>query len=60
MSAIIVSALPGVILGVFSLMRADYTQALFHDPMGIRMLEAAIVMDVVAFIIMREIARVDY
>jgi tight adherence protein B len=60
MSATIVSALPSIILGVFSLVRGDYTDVLFHDPIGIRMLEAAVVMDLVAFFIMREIARVDY
>lgn len=60
MSAIIVAALPGVILGAFSLMRGDYTAALFHTPIGNRMLEAGCAMDVVAFFIMREIARVDY
>ena len=60
MSAIIVSALPAVILGAFFLMRGDYVEVLFHDPVGIRMLEAAIAMDVLAYFIMREIARVDY
>ncbi|HXR25403.1 MAG TPA: type II secretion system F family protein [Candidatus Binataceae bacterium] len=60
MSAMIVAALPGVILGAFSLMRSDYTDILFHDPLGNRMLEAACIMDVLAFFIMREIARVDY
>lgn len=60
MSAMIVSALPAVVLGVFSLIRGDYTQILFHDPMGKRMLETAIALDVTAFFIMREIAQVDY
>ncbi len=60
MSAIIVAALPGIILGAFSLMRGDYTAILFHDPLGNRMLEAACAMDVLAFFVMREIARVDY
>jgi tight adherence protein B len=60
MSAIIVASLPGVILGAFSLMRGDYTAALFHTPIGNRMLEAGCAMDVLAFFIMREIARVDY
>lgn len=60
MSAMIVSALPVVILGVFSMMRGDYTRILFHDPTGQRMLEVAIGLDAAAFLIMREIARVDY
>jgi tight adherence protein B len=60
MSAIIVASLPGIILGAFSLMRGDYTDILFHDPLGNRMLEAACAMDILAFFIMREIARVDY
>jgi tight adherence protein B len=60
MSAIIVASLPGIILAAFSLMRSDYTDILFHDPLGNRMLEAACAMDILAFFIMREIARVDY
>jgi tight adherence protein B len=60
MSARIVSALPAIILSVFFLVRPDYVEVLFKNPIGIRMLEAALVMDVVAYFIMREIARVDY
>jgi tight adherence protein B len=60
MSARIVAALPGLVLAVFSLIHGDYVQLLFHNPVGTRILVAAIVMDVTAFLIMREIARVDY
>jgi tight adherence protein B len=60
MSARIVSALPAIILSVFFLVRPDYVEILFQNPIGMRMLEAALVMDIVAYFIMREIARVDY
>lgn len=59
-SAAIVSALPLVVLAVFTLIRPDYARPLFYHPVGIRMLELAIVLDVTAFLIMRRIARVEY
>ena len=59
-SAMIVSALPAVVLGIFSLLRSDYVRILFTNPLGIKLLEAAIVLDVVAFVIMRRIAQVDF
>jgi tight adherence protein B len=59
-SAMIVSALPAVVLGVFSLLRADYVRVLFTNPLGVKLLEAAIVLDFLAFVIMRRIAQVDF
>ena len=59
-SALIVALLPVVILGAFSLLKPDYARPLFVDPLGIRLLETAIILNVVAFAAMRRIARVDY
>lgn len=59
-SALIVALLPLVILGVFTLLKPDYAKPLYTDPLGIRLLETAIVFNVVAFVAMRQIARVDY
>jgi tight adherence protein B len=58
--ATIVSALPLVVLGIFTLIRPEYARPLFYHPLGIRMLEMAILLDVTALIIMRRIARVEY
>ncbi|MGH7843296.1 MAG: type II secretion system F family protein [Candidatus Binataceae bacterium] len=60
LSAMIVSALPAAMLGVFYLIRPDYIHVLFTDPLGLRLLEIAIVLDTVAFFIMRRIAQVDF
>jgi tight adherence protein B len=59
-SALIVALLPVVILAAFSLLKPDYARPLFVDPLGIRLLETAIILNVVAFAAMRRIARVDY
>lgn len=59
-SAAIVSALPLIVLGIFTLIRPEYARPLFYHPLGIRMLELAIMLDVTALIIMRRIARVEY
>lgn len=59
MSGLIVGALPFLLLVLFTLIRPDYTGLLFHDPLGIKMLEAAITLDVLAFLIIRHMLRVD-
>lgn len=59
MSGMIVAALPFILLGFFSLIRPSYTYPLFHDPLGIRMLEAAIVLDAVAMLVIRRMVQVD-
>jgi tight adherence protein B len=59
-SAIIVSILPIIILVIFSVLKPDYTRPLFTNPLGIRLLQTAIVLDVMAFFAMRRIAKVDY
>lgn len=59
-SAFIVTILPFVILGIFTLVRPGYAGPLFHDPSGIKLLEAAIVFDGLAFLAMRRIANIEY
>ncbi len=59
MSGMIVAALPFLLLGFFTLIRPTYTYPLFHDPLGIKMLEAAIALDTVALLVIRRMVRVD-
>ncbi len=59
MSGMIVGALPFILLGFFTLIRPSYTYPLFHNPLGIRMLEAAIVLDGISLIIIRRMVQVD-
>jgi len=59
-SAIIVTLLPFIVLAAFALIRPGYAMPLFHDTTGVKLLEAAIALDVMAFIAMRRIGRVDY
>ncbi|HEY2106550.1 MAG TPA: type II secretion system F family protein, partial [Candidatus Binataceae bacterium] len=59
MSGMIVAALPFLLLGFFTIIRPTYTYPLFHDPLGIRMLEAAIVLDAVAMLSIRHMVQVD-
>src|SRR5215469_1881340 len=59
MSGMIVAALPFLLLGFFTLIRPNYTYPLFHNPLGIKMLEAAIVLDGVALLVIRRMVRVD-
>jgi tight adherence protein B len=58
MSGLIVGALPFVMLALFTLIRPEYMELLFHDPLGVKMLEAAIFLDLLALIIMRRMVRV--
>jgi tight adherence protein B len=59
MSGLIVAALPFLLLGFFTLIRPSYTYPLFHDRLGIKMLEAAIVLDVVSMLVIRRMVQVD-
>jgi tight adherence protein B len=59
-SAIIVTLLPFIVLGAFSLIDPNYSRPLFHNAVGVKMLQTAIVLDVVAFFVMRRIARVNF
>jgi tight adherence protein B len=59
-SAVIVTLLPFIVLGAFSLINPGYSRPLFHNHYGQRMLQTAVVLDVVAYLVMRRIARVNY
>jgi tight adherence protein B len=58
MSALIVGALPFIMLALFTLIRPQYMELLFYDPIGVKMLETAIILDVLAFFIMHRMVRI--
>lgn len=59
LSGTIIAALPFVLLSLFTLIRPEYTSPLFHDPIGIKMLEIAVVLDTVALVIIRRMVSID-
>jgi len=59
MSGMIVSGLPFALLALFTAIRPSYTYPLFHDPLGKKMLGAAIGLDLVSLLIIRRMVRVD-
>ena len=59
-SAIIVTLLPFIVLAAFSLINPAYSRPLFHNKYGIKMLETAIVLDTIAYFVMRRMARVNF
>lgn len=60
MSGIVVGLLPVFVLGAFSLIQPSYVHLLFFDPIGVKALKGAIVLDFLAFITIRRILRVDF
>ena len=60
MSGIVVGLLPVFVLGAFSLMQPSYTHLLFFDPIGVKVLKGAVLLDVLALITIRRILRVDF
>jgi tight adherence protein B len=60
MSGMIVGLLPIIVLSAFSLIQPNYTHVLFHNPTGIKVVKAAIVLDAMAFFTIRRILRIDY
>ena len=56
----LVALLPIFVLFAFSLMDPHYTRTLFHDPAGIKMVKAAVAMDLVALVIVRRMMKVSY
>jgi len=60
MSGLIVGLLPALVLGAFSLVQPGYAHALFTDPTGIKMLEAAVVLDFMALVTIRRLVRIKY
>ncbi len=60
MSGILVGFLPIVMLGAFSIIQPSYTNTLFFDPSGQKILEVAAVLDVMAFLTIRKLLKVKY
>ena len=60
MSGMLVGFLPVVMLGAFSIIQPSYTNTLFYDPAGQKILEVAAVLDVMAFLTIRKLLKVKY
>lgn len=60
MGGYIVGALPAIVLGIFSLVQPSYAQTLFTDPTGIKILKAAIILDLIAFATINKLVKVKY
>jgi tight adherence protein B len=60
MGGMVVGALPVVVLCIFSLIQPGYTDKLFHDPTGQKILKFAIGSDLLALITIRRLLRVNY
>ena len=60
LSGMVVGILPALVLGAFSIIQPDYARTLFFDPLGLKMLKAAILLDVMAFVTIRRLLRLDY
>jgi Flp pilus assembly protein TadB len=56
----VVGCLPMVVLCIFSLIQPGYTNQLFHDPTGQKILKFAIGSDIAALLIIRRLLRVNY
>jgi tight adherence protein B len=56
----VVGCLPIAVLAIFSLIQPGYTDQLFHDPMGQKILKFAVVADVLAIVTIRRLLRVNY
>jgi len=57
---LIVGCLPIAVLGVFSLIQPGYTDLLFHDPTGHKILKFAVIADLLAIVTIRRLLRVNY
>ena len=60
MSGILVGFLPIVMLAAFSVIQPSYTNTLFYDPSGQKILEVACVLDALAFLSIRKLLKVKY
>jgi len=60
MSGILVGFLPIVMLGAFSIIQPSYTNTLFYDPSGQKILEVAAVLDIMAFLTIRKLLQLKY
>jgi len=60
MGGMVVGCLPIVVLCIFSLIQPGYTDRLFHDPTGQKILKFAIGSDLLALITIRRLLKVSY
>jgi tight adherence protein B len=60
MGGMVVGILPVVVLCIFSVIQPGYTDRLFHDPTGQKILKFAIGSDLLALITIRRLLRVNY
>jgi tight adherence protein B len=60
MGGMIVGALPIVVLAAFSLIQPGYAGTLFNDPMGLKILKTALILDILAFITIRRLLKLRY
>ncbi len=60
LGGIIVAVLPIAVLGAFSIIQPGYADSLFYDPLGQKILKAAVGLDLAAFITIRRLLRVEY
>jgi tight adherence protein B len=59
-SAVVVTVLPFVVLLGLSIVAPGYARPLLETDVGMKLFETAIFCDVLAFLVMRRISRVDY
>jgi tight adherence protein B len=60
MSGMVVGLLPAIVLSIFSLVQPGYARVLFYDPSGVMALKLAIGLDLMAFLTIRRILKVDF
>jgi tight adherence protein B len=60
MSGMIVGLLPIFVLGTFSLIQPGYVHVLFYDPIGLKVVKAAVALDAMAFFTIRRILAVEF
>jgi tight adherence protein B len=59
MTAVILGCLPAVFAGVTWLIKPDYVGVLLHHPTGKKLLLAVIILELIGFILMRTLTRVE-
>lgn len=60
MSGMVVGFLPIAMLGAFSIIQPAYVHTLFYDPSGQMILKVAAVLDLMAFVTIRQLLKVEF
>ncbi|MFZ0658704.1 MAG: type II secretion system F family protein [Candidatus Binataceae bacterium] len=60
MSGMVVGCLPIAMLGAFSIIQPAYVHTLFYDPSGQMILKVAAVLDIMAFVTIRKLLKVEF